>query len=349
MSRGPQGTTFVCLGMLACLIMSGCGRPAGVLFAPLDAPLRWPPGADDARIEYVGMLRSDRDLAPAKSGGEVLSEALFGTTPEQAMLSPYGVCTDGGDRLFVSDSGGQIVHVFDLERRRYDRWPVDETTPTFGQPLGLAWDAHGDRLLVADAVTGSIVTLNAAGQVRETLGAEHLVRPSGVAVDADGRIYVSDAGAHRVIVLDRSGALVGQIGDRGVAPGNFNFPTNVCVDDVGRVYVADSLNFRIQIFDENLEPLRTVGAQGDRPGYFSQPKGVALDSDGHLYVVDAHFETIQIFDDAGRLLLDFGGEGQDPGRFWLPAGIHIDSRDRIWVADSYNHRVQVFQYLEERP
>jgi DNA-binding beta-propeller fold protein YncE len=324
---------------LACTL-AACA-PKGEIFAPPAAPLRWPAPPQTARIEYVGQLVTDRDLKPGVS----LGAAIFGESPRQSMLSPYAVCTDGANRVFVSDSNAQIVHVFDLASRRYERWPDPKAGPALAQPLGIAWDPRG-RLLVADAAAGHVVEISAEGQVLRVLGAGLLERPSGIALDAArGRLYVADAAAHQVVILGADGALVRRLGERGTGRGRFNFPTNVALDGAGRLYVTDSMNFRVQVFDENLAPQSPVGGQGDVPGSFILPKGIALDGEDHLYVVDAGFEAVQIFDAQGWLLLSFGREGHGPGEFWLPAGIHIDASDRIWVADSYNRRVQVFQYL----
>jgi DNA-binding beta-propeller fold protein YncE len=328
--------------------LAGCGRPQGIVFAPLPEPLRWPAPPDPARIEYVGQLVTSDDLKPARSFGQVLGESLFGRHPSRSMLSPYAVCTNGGSRVFVCDSNAQVVHVFDLESRVYERWQPDEANGAFSQPVGIAFDGPARRLLVADSVAARIFVFTSDGTCLGAIGAGLLDRPCGLAVDPDsGRVFVADAAAHQVVVLDAQGKLLRRIGSRGVEPGQFNFPTNVALDGAGRLYVADTLNFRVQVFDAQLQPVGQFGSAGDLPGYFSQPKGIALDSEGHVYVVDAHFESVQIFDSDGQFLLTFGREGAGPGEFWLPAGIHIDPNNRIWIADSYNRRVQVFQYLRE--
>jgi DNA-binding beta-propeller fold protein YncE len=337
------------VAVAAAVGLAGCGQPRGVLFPALDEPLRWPAPPELARVEYVGQLVTSEDLQPAKSFGQALAEGLFGAEDVRSMLSPYALTTDGAGRLFVADSNAQVVHVFDLEQRRYERWTPPEAEAPFAQPVAVVVDAKG-QLLVADSVAGSISVFAADGSWRGSFAEGLLSRPCGLAIHpADGRIFVADAGAHQVAVFDAEARLVRRLGDRGEALGFFNFPTHVAVDRRGRLYVSDTLNFRVQVFSPELEPIGQIGAHGDLPGYFSLPKGLALDSDDHLYVVDAQFESIQLFDDQGRLLLSFGSEGNDPGEFWLPAGIHVDSTDRIWVADSYNRRVQVFQYLGGAP
>lgn len=276
-----------------------------------------------------------------------LGEAVFGKKPIRAMLSPYATCTDRGSRLFVCDSNGQMVHVFDLESRKYEQWRPDASGRKFSQPVGLAFDSR-NHLLVSDSVAGAIFVFDATGVCLGEIGGEHLKRPCGLAYDAArDRLFVADAGLHQVLVLALDGEVIETIGERGSALGQFNFPTNLAVDSTGRLFVSDTLNFRVQVFGPDLKPIRQIGRQGDLPGYFAQPKGIALDREDHVYVIDSQFEAVQIFDAEGQLLMNFGQEGHGPGEFWLPAGMHIDEHNRIWIADCYNQRVQVFDYLPE--
>ncbi len=337
------------LALAASLALAGCARPAGPILDGADPAYRWPRPPDQARVQYLGQLRGDRDLKPGRGPGRGLAEALFGKDDAHAMLSPLAVCTDGRDRVFVADSNAQVVHVFDLISREYAMWRPPDEQGRFSQPVGIAWDPAG-RLLVADSVAGVVFTFNEAGAFTGTLGAGALKRPCGIAVDArGGRLLVADVAAHQIVVLGPEGRELERLGERGSGPGEFNFPTNLAIDSRGRLYVSDSLNFRIQVFSPEFRFQRQIGRKGDMPGYFSQPKGVAIDQDDHLYVVDANFEAVQLFDQEGKLLMSFGREGHEPGEFWLPAAIHIDAMGRIFVADTYNKRVQVFRYLPEEP
>lgn len=359
-ARKPVRWTLAGAVMVIATVMAGCGQPAGVVFPPLDTPLRWPGPPERERIRYVGQLAVSTDLKPAVSWRQAFAKAMFGRKNTYAMLTPMAVCTDGGSRVFVADSNGQVVHVFDLASRRYEQWRPsgkggksgegegEGNGKQFSQPVGIAYDPAG-RLYVADSVAGLIFVFDSKGAFIGEIGEGVLARPCGLAFDAvKGRLFVADTGAHQVIVLSPAGKVLGRIGKRGTRMGEFNFPTSVALDSRGRLYVCDSLNFRVQQFTPDLKPIRQIGRKGDLPGYFARPKGLALDSKDHLYVIDAQFEAIQIFDADGRLLLTIGEEGRGPGQFWLPTGIFIDSNDRIWVADSYNRRVQVFDYQPEK-
>ena len=337
-----------CLALGAMMLAGmGCSRSAGVVFSPLDKPLLWPAPPAPARISYVGQLSTSADLKPSVSSLESLDRTLFGEKPIFALLSPFAVCSDGGSRIFVADSGAQTVHVFDLETRKH----AFLTLPAprhFSQPAGIAWDPRG-RLFVSDSVGGSIEVFNAKGEYQAQIAPPAFVRPAGLAWDSrNNRLLVADVGKHCIFFLSAEGTILNTLGQRGILLGQFNFPTNVAVDHQGRIYVSDTLNFRIQQFSPELRPTLAIGQKGDKPCCLSQPKGIAVDSEDHLYVLDAQFEAIQIFNAQGQLLLTFGEEGHGPGQFWLPAGIFIDPRNRLWVADVYNRRLQVFDYLPEK-
>jgi len=338
------------ISLFASTVLAGCAQPPGEIFPPLKNPLVWPGPPEPPRIRYVGQLVTSADLKPAVPFGQRLAEAFFGRHSAQSMLSPYALCTDNADRLFVADSNAQLVHVFNLKTRQYAQWRPDNPEKRFSQPVGIAYDAIGKRLAVADSVAGCVCMFDDNGKPIGDFGRGALSRPCGLVFDKTGRLFVADSAAHQIALIDKDGQIVQRLGQRGTRLGEFNFPTNVALDATGRVYVSDSLNFRVQQFSPDLQPLRQIGRKGDMPGYFSQPKGVAVDREGHIYVVDANFEVVEIFNDQGAILMDFGAEGREPGEFWLPAGIFIDAHDRIWVADTYNRRVQVFDYLpENRP
>lgn len=350
MIRGRSGTVLMVALALAAATLVGCAHRAGEIFPAIENPPTWPAPPDPPRIRYVGQISTAADLKASRDLGQAIGDTLFGKQPQPGLLTPYAVCTDGGNRLFVADSSGQVVHEIDLARRKWTRLAPANAGKRFGSAVGIAFDPSGDgRLFVADSADRCIYVFKGDRTPAGSIAGEFFVRPVGLAYDAPRqRLLVVDAGAHQLLALTPDGRLIGRTGARGTGAGEFNFPTNVAVDSAGRVYVSDSLNFRIQQFDANLTPLRVIGQKGDMPGYFAQPKGVSVDADDHLYVVDANFETVQIFDAEGRLMLNFGEEGRDPGEFWLPAGIYVDRmNNRIWVADSYNRRVQVFEYIPD--
>lgn len=332
--------------LLASMAMIGCASKPGEIFSAIENPPTWPAAPEPPRVRYVGELKTSADLKARVNGFAALGQAIFGKQRPKELISPYALCTDNANRLFVADSNAQIVHVFNLKTRKYTQLKPAKNR-NFSQPVGVAYDPGG-RVFVADSVAAEITVFDNSGNPTGVIGAGELKRPSGLFYDSTHqRLLVTDTGSHQIAIFNSDGELQARLGSRGSGPAEFNFPTNVLADEAGRIYVSDSLNFRVQVFGPDFAHLRTVGKKGDMPGYFSQPKGIALDSDGHLYVVDANFEVVQMFSADALLLMDFGQEGHKPGEFWLPAGIFIDKHNRIWVADTYNRRVQVFDYLPE--
>ncbi|MEI7897087.1 MAG: 6-bladed beta-propeller [bacterium] len=171
-----------------------------------------------------------------------------------------------------------------------------------------------------------------------------LDQPTGIAWSEKTReIWVTETNAHRIAIVNEKGERIRNIGSRGTAPGEFNYPTHIWIDKNGLVYINDAMNFRIQVLNPAGDVVSVFGKPGDASGFFARPKGVAVDSHGNIYSVDALFHTVQVFDLKGLYLNSIGGQGQGEGEFWMPSGIYIDRNDFVYVADSYNSRIQVFQ------
>ena len=70
--------------------------------------------------------------------------------------------------------------------------------------------------------------------------------PHGVAFDAQGNLYVAEAGNHRIQNLSPDGEPLAQWGSLGEDPGQFFRPTGLAVDGDGNIFVADWGNNRVQ-------------------------------------------------------------------------------------------------------
>ncbi len=302
----------------------------------------WPEAPDAPRIELVSTFSAGSDLGIELSIWSRIANVISGGG-ETRMVRPSGVSAAGG-RIAVADPGAGLVHLYDPARRR--ALALRECGDTaLAEPVSAI--LLGERLYVADASAARIFVFDLDGACIAGWPLEEGSRPAGLAADpARSRIYVAEAALHRVVVYDPQGNRVLEIGRRGAAPGQFNYPTWLAVDDAGNIYVTDALNFRVQIFDPEGRPTGVFGEQGDASGALSRPKGIGIDRHGHIYLVDALFDAVQMFDREGHYLMVFGGSGREPGLFWLPSGLAVDG-DRIYVSDSYNQRVQVFRFLAD--
>ncbi len=309
----------------------------------------WPLPPEPARVKFIRAVKSSDDVEPQQEKNSVVSSILGTKKSLDATLlkKPYGVyANDGGDRIYITDTGWGKLLVFDFKARKFAMWG-EGGKGVLEAPIGVTGDSQG-RIYVADAKEQRVVVFDRDGNFVTAMGRKgELERPVGVAVnEALGRVYVVDVKKHHIAVYDMDGNLVKTIGKRGGKKGEFSYPTNIAVGRDGKLYVADTMNFRIQVMNSDGKALKTIGSLGDSLGQFSRPKGVTVDSDGNIYVVDAAFNNFQIFNPKGQLLLFVGEIGPKPGQFWLPAGAYMDAQNRLYIADQYNARVQIFERLE---
>lgn len=163
-----------------------------------------------------------------------------------------------------------------------------------------------------------------------------LLKPYGVAVDREGKLYVSDIG--KVFVFDLQNKAYAFIGtEPGI--GKLIMPIGVATSSDGRVFVADTAQDRVFVYRKN-KFAAAIGHTGD----FESPSGVAVDEKrGLVYVVDSkkHMVTVFSLSDYSKLRT-IGKRGTETGEFNFPANIALDSDGRLYVVDTFNVRVQVF-------
>ena len=332
---------YICLSFLLIVLLSACSTlPVKHVAEP--ARLTWPPAPMEAKIEWVKEYKILQETVAGKGFFAKVRDFFIG--PKSAnLVRPYGVCTDNKDQLFIADTGGSKIHIFDMQNGNY-RSIEGSGDSRLKAPIGVV---HVDGYLyITDSLQKQVFEYDLNKNILKPWSPYLLQRPTGITFDeATHSFYISDTLVHQIVVFDQNGVEQFRFGGRGVAAGEFNFPTDIWIGTESRVYVTDSLNARIQIFSAAGDYISQFGQPGDTPGSFSKPKGVAVDQYGHIFVCDALFDAVQIFDEIGRVLLSFGENGISPGQFWMPSGIFIDKQSNIYVADTYNQRIQVFRIL----
>lgn len=165
-----------------------------------------------------------------------------------------------------------------------------------------------------------------------------MVNPHGLAVDAEGRLYVVDNYLKKIHVYDQNGQKYFLFPAKAPA---FVSPIGIAVDDRrGRIYVTDSAEAVIRVF------AKEGGSQlGEiRSGGMGRPTGIAINPvTDEMLVVDTIHSAILRYSLTDQSLKGIiGQEGKETGRFHLPTHIAISSAGDIHVTDSLNFRVQVF-------
>ncbi len=344
-----SGKGWVILALLVAVIV--CGMPLQAkkkpsANAPTDTgPKRvvfdiskivWPSPPAIARVRFQAILTGQRidwaGLTSTQKPKQSWMDRLAGEQPDRQvkdvqkkvgfqLMRVFGVAADSKGNIYAADQGVGAIFIFpksDKEPVQLIKHGVDARLPMIN---GLAVD-DDDRLFVTDVKLHHVLVFNAKHEQEASFGADQLVAPAGIAIDASNRfVYVVDTQADQVAVFDADKyTLLRRIGTGGkkhslTSPGDFALPTHVAVDKDGQVYVTDTLNNRVEIFDADGNFISEFGKSGDGPGHFARPKGIALDSDGHIWVTDEIQSRVQVFDKVGRLLLYLGEQGWYPGQF----------------------------------
>ncbi len=268
---------------------------------------------------------------------------LDGSVADARFNGPSGVAVDSGGTIYVADTNNHTIRVISL----LNGVPSNVTTlagtagsigstdsangsgssARFNYPFGVAVDSFG-TVYVADTFnntirkvtqTGGVTTIGGVagsrGSANGVVPNSRFALPIGVAVDAQGSVYVADSGNNVIRRINQGGeasTYAGSVGNPGTTDGaaltaaRFSSPNSVAVDSNGVVYVAEPTVHTIRRI-----ALASFGVAGDvttlagSPGTsgsadgagsaarFFQPNGIAVDSSGNVYVADSQNRTIR--------------------------------------------------------
>jgi TIR domain/SMP-30/Gluconolactonase/LRE-like region len=230
--------------------------------------------------------------------------------------------------------------------------------------LALALVATTVTLWLGGGDDGSIETGPVAGGLARA--------PVGIAVSADGGVYVAESTANRVIVIDdrilTSNLAAGgnsdasDYGDGGPATSaTFAEPRGVAVSRDGDLYIADRYHAMVRVVtkeDGTIGRFAGTGQTGstgdDGPASqarLTEPNGVAVGPDGSVYIADSEASRVRRVDTNGTIttvagtgVAGFSGDGgpATEARLSWPSGIAValDPDGTLHIADTNNNRIR---------
>ncbi|MBC7545113.1 MAG: hypothetical protein H7338_20495 [Candidatus Sericytochromatia bacterium] len=310
-----------------------------------------------------------------------LQGSVDGSREQSQFNYPSGLAFDPDGNLIVAEQGstrlrritaaGQVTTLVGGTEGFLDG-PL--AIARFSHPINLAIDRLG-LIYVADAFgSHRIRRVNLASGVTTVVGGTqgfadgaapqvHMNNPTALAVNADGSIYVADAGNNRIRVLFPDGRMTTLAGgNKGFADGNgaaaqFDNPTGIALDTDGTVLVADTGNHRIR----RVLPTGTVTTvSGSVAGHadgaalsakFNGPVGLTVDRKRNVLITDSSNHMVRALTPSGQVITLAGsrdGFAEGVGaaaQFSSPLGVVADANGNIYVADLANQRIRRLQPL----
>jgi sugar lactone lactonase YvrE len=254
---------------------------------------------------------------------------------------------------------------------------------TFNSPGGAAADANGN-IYVSDTFNHRIRKITPDGRIYHFAGsaaaqagsqgdngsatAAKLNRPTALAVDAHGNVYIADSGNHRVRMVNAGTGIITTVAGNGGAGyggdnvlasiASLNNPSGLAIDTSGNLYIADRNNHRIRRVDATTRQITTVAGDGNAgfagdngqatAAQLNNPSDIAVDGAGNIYIVDHYNHRIRRV--VGGVIATIAGDGNagfsgDGGaalqaQLSFPLSIEVDADGSIYFGDNGNLRVR---------
>ena len=299
--------------------------------------------------------------------------------------NPFGIVLDSKGNLYIADqdnyrvrevTGGTISTVAGDGTSGYLGDAAAATSAELGRVSGLAMDSAGN-LYIADPdnyvirkVSGTTITtfagnnaLGAGGTGDHGLATSaQLSKPTGLALDAAGNLYIADTGNNSIRIVAASNSYITTLSTGSAV---LSSPKGVAVDAAGRVYIADTNNCRIlKVTPSGSITITTTvtGSDSGACGYsgdggpaasalVDHPSGVALDAAGNLYIADTFNQRIRrvsaatgtITTLAGNRFSGYTGDGGSSASAELsfPLAVLVDPSGKIYISDTQNSVIRL--------
>jgi DNA-binding beta-propeller fold protein YncE len=269
-------------------------------FGSGDGELTWPTciALDSDQNVYVTDEALNR-ISIFDKDGEFLSKWGVPGRGDGEFNKPSGIKIDKEDNVYVVDSANHRVQKFTKDGRFLANWGTQGNGEgQFNLPWGIAIDSKGD-IYVADWRNNRIQAFTADGQFQAEFGSSGGVqpvffastaaagelnptqgrpgefnRPTAVAVDKEGDIYVADWGNDQVQVLTPDGRYIT----------TFSGEANLSK------WGQEQLN-------ANPDMIRQRGLMRDMSPekHFWRPKAIVIDDEGRIVILDSNRNRLQVY------------------------------------------------------
>ena len=146
--------------------------------------------------------------------------------------------------------------------------------------------------------------------------------PTGIAVQADGKILIANYTTNTVKRMDTDGTNIITLGS------GFNGPIGVAVQADGKILTTDVFNNAIKRMNADGTNIVTLSSS------FNGPRGVAVQADGKILIGDSENNVVKRMNADGTNILTLGSG------FNYPVGVAVQADGKILIADFFNNAIK---------
>lgn len=283
-------------------------------------------------IVFTSLKVNSQVITTIAGSGTTLGDGGLATSA--LLMSPRGVAIDGAGNIYIAEwnnhkirkvtaSTGIITTIAGTGTAGYNGDNIPATSAELNKPFSVALDAAGN-IYIADGYnnrvrkvivsTGIITTIagdSIAGYNGDNIAATtaELNRPTSVALDASGNIYIADYNNNRIRELNITTGIITTIAGNGTAGYNGDnivaitaelnpsfWAFKIASDAIGNIYIDDGGNHRIRKVTASSGIITTIAGIGTS-GYngdsipattaeITSPYGITIDAAGNLFIAD---------------------------------------------------------------
>lgn len=276
------------------------------------------------------------------------------------MCEPSGIASTGGGQLIVTDTYHKMVWL--VRSTVSEAYAGGETVADpYGRPLGGyndagllqsyfrypwavapfldGWAVSDSENNVVRVISGTITqTVNATTKepLRVTDLGVAFDKPTGLAADEEGNLYVSDTGSGAIRKITEDGVVT-------TVASRLSTPTGLCWKD-GALYAAETgANRIVRIAGGTVTTVAGSGAAGlaDGPAAqasFSAPKGVAVGDDGAVYVADTNNSAVRKVLNGTVTTIAVQDRSQAAAGLTSPVGLLVQG-GTLYICDNFSRKI----------
>ena len=313
----------------------GEGQGEGEEFDPFEGSAKT---KDDNVVQLADQSGTVRFLVGTTEKGRFKGDG--GPAGAATLNFPSAVAVDSRGTLYIADTFNHRIRIVDAQTgiirtlagtgtARFSGDGGLAEKAALNEPVALALDEQRRRLYIADLAnyrvrmvdlaTGTISTYAGSGSQDydgdgQPARQGGLTGPSGLALDADGNLYIADTFSGRIRLVDVATGIISAV-------------------------AGDGTEYRYQ------------GMPNEFSTGLSRPAGIARAADGTLSITDSDNHLIRKWNPktkiitaiAGNGAAQFAGDGGPAAKCSLnyPFGVALDNAGNLYIADTFNHRIRM--------